>query len=68
MVSNQPLALVLIYLSISVIFYRDFIVRDAVKADTEGIENLVDTLSHRDHLLADLEQYLAARRDQVTLR
>lgn len=40
-------------------------VRDAVKADTPNVENLVSTLTMKDNLLADLQQYLAARRDRV---
>ena len=38
-----------------------------MKADTEGIENLVSSLTCKEHLLNDLQQYLAARRDQVIL-
>lgn len=47
------------------VYCRDFVVRDAVSTDTEGIEKLVQTLSRKDNLLADLKQFLAARRDQV---
>ena len=38
-----------------------------MRADTEAIEALVDTLTHKQHLLTDLGQYFAARRDPVSI-
>ena len=38
-----------------------------MRADPEAIEALVDTLTHKQHLLTDLGQYFAARRDPVSI-
>jgi len=49
------------------VFDRDFTVRDAVAEDEDSIRSLVETLTHKEHLLADIAQYYAAKRDPVCI-
>ncbi len=41
--------------------------RPACSKDYEGVENLVKTLDLSENLLADLQQYNKARRDDVSI-
>ena len=40
--------------------------RDARNADLPNVTALVDSLNHKEPLLADLNQYIAAKRDPVS--
>ena len=45
--------------------HRTFAVRFAVSADLDAVQQLVNSTSHADTILHDVESYLAAKRDKI---
>ena len=46
---------------------KDFIVRPVCTSDMDSVEHVVNSLDLHENLLADVEQYNKARRDDVSL-